>query len=245
MNIEMEIGIALSLCAIAILYSSVGHAGASGYIAVLSLFGVAPTAIRPIALILNIAVAAIASWHFYKAGYFSFALYWRFALFAIPLSLVGGYISLPVFYLKVAIGVILVFSALRFFFEPKEYPSVRPPATPVTLTVGSGLGLLSGLTGTGGGIFLTPLMIFCRWAFAKNAAGISAVFILTNSIAGLAGNFGKSAMVPSGVWYYLPAVFFGGFVGSRLGARRLNQETVKRMLAVVLLIAGAKLILTR
>ncbi|MDH5255049.1 MAG: sulfite exporter TauE/SafE family protein, partial [Gammaproteobacteria bacterium] len=175
--------------AIAVLYSSVGHAGASGYIAVMSLLSVAPAEIKPIALALNILVASIGTFQFWRAGHFSWPLFWPFALLSVPLAFVGGYLNLPTNIFKVLVGIVLLISAIQFLVRPPAESEPRQPPRLVALGAGSLLGLLSGLTGTGGGIFLTPLLIFMRWARTRTAAAVSAPFILLNSVSGLAGNF--------------------------------------------------------
>lgn len=230
--------------AVAFLYSSVGHAGASGYIAVMSLLGLAPSVIKPTALILNIIVASIASVQFYRAGHFSWKLFWPFALLAIPFAFVGGYLHLPTHAFQMLVGIVLLLSALRFLVtsQPDEVSSL--PDKPAALAIGAGLGLLSGLTGTGGGIFLTPLLLIKRWAKVKTAAAISAAFILSNSIAGLLGNITGTRNIPSVAIPLGIAAVVGGFAGSYLGSNRLPQTAIKRLLAVVLLIAGTKLIFT-
>ena len=169
-------GIAL----VAFLYSSVGHAGASGYIAVMSLCGFAANFIRPTALVLNILVATIAAFQFWRAGYFSWALFWPFALLSVPAAYLGGYLSLPSATLKLLIGAVLLFSAARLFFRERDPAETTAPRQPIAVGVGAGIGFLSGLTGTGGGIFLTPLLLFCRWTTMKRASAISALFILVN-----------------------------------------------------------------
>ena len=178
----------VTIAIVAFLYSSVGHAGASGYIAVMTLFGLAAATIRPTALILNILVATIGSVQFARAGYFSWRLFWPFAVLSIPAAYLGGYLQLPVVILRVLIGLVLLFSAARLFFRKSDPPDVQPPAPPAAIGVGGIVGLLSGLTGTGGGIFLTPMLLFFRWARIREAAAVSALFILVNSIAGLAGS---------------------------------------------------------
>ncbi|MBI3785615.1 MAG: sulfite exporter TauE/SafE family protein [Deltaproteobacteria bacterium] len=230
---------------VAFLYSSVGHAGASGYIAVMSLFSLAPAVVKPTALTLNILVACIGTWQFWRAGHFSWRLFWPFAALSIPFSFIGGYLDLPTHAFKVLVGVVLLFSAVRFLFRPSADQVERGPARPVALCVGAGLGLLSGLTGTGGGIFLTPLLLFMRWATTKTAAAVSALFILVNSISGLLGNFSSARTFPSFVMQLAVAVVIGGSVGSYYGSRRFSHTVIKRLLAVVLFIAGLKLILTR
>lgn len=230
---------------VALFYSCVGHAGASGYIAVMSLFGVTPAVIKPTALLLNILVACIGAWQYSKAGQFSWRLFWPFALLAIPMSFLGGYINLTARAFKVIVGIILLISATGFLFHQAEDSVVEEPSRRVAIPVGAGLGLLSGLTGTGGGIFLTPLLLFGRWARAKQAAAVSAVFILVNSAAGLLGNLSSTKRFPSFAIVLAVAAISGGAVGSYLGSRHFEHTTIKRLVAIVLLIAGLKLILTR
>ncbi len=230
--------------AVAFLYSSVGHAGASGYIAVMSLLGLAPTVIKPTALVLNIIVASIAAAQFYRAGHFSWDLFWPFALLAIPSAFLGGYAHIPTHAFQILVGVVLLFSAFRFLIVSHQDAVVGSPPRSVALAIGAGLGLLSGLTGTGGGIFLTPLLLIKRWAKVKTAAAVSAVFILANSIAGLMGNFASTQNLPAVAIPLGVAAIIGGTAGSYLGSNRLPQTAIKRLLAVVLLIAGTKLIFT-
>jgi uncharacterized membrane protein YfcA len=238
----------LFLCAailvVAFLYSSVGHAGASGYIAVMTLFGLAPSVIKPSALVLNILVACLASWQFWRAGHFSWKLFWPFAVSSVPLAFVGGYVNLPTQVFRIIIGLVLLYSAARFFIRPKPDEEPHLPAKTISISVGAGLGFLSGLTGVGGGIFLTPLVIFMRWARTKTASAVSALFILVNSISGLLGNITSTNQLP---FFALPlalAAIAGGSVGSYLGSRRFSPLSIKRLLAIVLAIAGFKLIFT-
>jgi len=231
------------LSAVAFLYSSVGHAGASGYIAVMTLFGLSLEVVRPTALTLNILVATVTSYQFARAGHLRFALFWPFALLSVPLAFVGGYISLPTAVLKRLVGAVLLFSAARLLLRPPPEGEVREPPRGVAIAMGGGLGLLSGLTGTGGGIFLTPLLLLLGWARAKQASAVSALFILVNSIAGLLGNLGKAKGLPSDVPWFALAALSGGLLGSYLCAARLSPAAIKRLLALVLVIAGAKLML--
>src|SRR6266480_2632912 len=230
---------------VAFLYSSVGHAGASGYIAIITLCGLSATFIRPTALVLNILVAAIGSFQFWRAGYFSWRLFWPFALLAIPAAYLGGYLPVPASILKIVIGVVLLFSAARLFFRHGDPPDVTAPAIPAAIAIGAGIGFLSGLTGTGGGIFLTPLLLFCHWAHIRQAAAVSALFILVNSIGGLVGYFTAVRSIPTlGLVLAGPAII-GGTIGSYFGSRRFPSRTISILLAIILTIAGAKLILTR
>ena len=229
---------------IAFLYSSVGHAGASGYIAVMSLASLSPAVIKPTALVLNILVASIGSWQFLRAGHFSWKLFWPFALLSVPFAFVGGYLDLPAHAFKLLVGAVLLLSALYFFWQPHNDSVRSDPPKPVALGAGGMLGLFAGLTGTGGGIFLTPLLLIMRWARTRNAAAASAVFILVNSIAGLLGNLSATSKIPQLALPLALAAVVGGTAGSYLGSRRFPPALIKRLLAVVLVIAGLKLMLT-
>src|SRR5213593_628859 len=235
----------LAIGLIAFLYSSVGHAGASGYIATMTLFGLAPAVIRPTALVLNILVASIGAFQFWRAGHFSWKLFWPFALLSIPAAYLGGYLQPSASILRILIGIVLLFSAARLVFRRSDPSQTAVPSRPMAVSVGAGLGFLAGLTGTGGGIFLTPLLLFCRWAHIRQAAAVSALFIWVNSIAGLIGYFTAVHSVPTLGIVLGAAAIVGGFVGSRLGSRHFPTRTISILLAIVLTIAGAKLIFTR
>ena len=230
---------------VAFLYSSVGHAGASGYIAVMSLFSMAPAMIKPTALVLNILVAVIGTVQFWRAGHFSWPLFWPFAVLSIPCAFLGGYVNLPTHIFKVLVGITLLLSAARFFFDPGTDDAAGPPSRPVAISIGAGLGLLSGLTGTGGGIFLTPLLLLMRWARTKTAAAVSALFILVNSASGLLGNFASTKELPTFALPLALAAIVAGTAGSYFGSRHFHHSAIKRLLATVLVIAGFKLIFTR
>src|SRR5207249_960673 len=230
---------------IAFLYSSVGHAGASGYIAVMTLWGLAPTVIRPTALVLNILVASIGAFQFWRAGHFVWKLFWPFALLSIPAAYFGGYLQPSASVLKILIGLVLLFSAVRLIFRRFDPPAVISPSPSTAIGVGAGIGFLSGLTGTGGGILLTPLLLFCRWAHIRQAAAVSALFILVNSLSGLAGYFTAVHSIPSLGVVLGGAAIIGGIFGSHLGSRHFPVRTISLLLAVVLTIAGIKLIFTR
>jgi uncharacterized membrane protein YfcA len=229
---------------VAFLYSCVGHAGASGYIAVMTLCGLSATFIRPTALVLNIIVATIGSFQFWRAGYFSWRLFWPFALFSVPAAYLGGYLPVPAHLLKILIGAVLLFSAARLFFRHGDPPDNAPPPVPLAIGAGAGIGFLSGLTGTGGGIFLTPLLLFCRWTSIRGAAAVSALFILVNSTAGLVGYISSGRPVPNFAWILALAAVIAGTLGSHLGSRRFPVRTISLILATVLVLAGCKLIFT-
>lgn len=244
MPTETLVLVTVAIGVVAFLYSSVGHAGASGYIAIMSLASFAPATIRPIALVLNVVVACLSTWQFWRAGHFSWRLFWPFAVLSVPCAFLGGYVKLPTQVFHWLLGIVLLFSAYRFFTKHYSDTETVPPRLPAALAAGAALGLLSGLTGTGGGIFLTPLVIFMHWAKTKTAAAVSALFILVNSLSGLAGNFTATRELPSFTGAFVAAALVGGFAGSYLGSRRLPHEAIKKMLAAVLTIAGLKLLLT-
>ncbi|MEO8439413.1 MAG: sulfite exporter TauE/SafE family protein [Spartobacteria bacterium] len=237
--------LSLAIGIVAFLYSSVGHAGASGYIAVMTLLGLAPTTVRPTALLLNILVAIIGSLQFARAGYFRWNLFWPFALLSVPAAYLGGYMQLPVAVLRTLIGLVLLFSAARLLSRRGDPPEVSSPPPGTAIGLGGAIGLLSGLTGTGGGIFLTPALLFLRWARIREAAAVSALFILVNSIAGLTGYFVAHRSLPSLGLFLAGAAIIGGAAGSYFGSRRFPARTISLLLAIVLVIAGTKLILTR
>jgi uncharacterized membrane protein YfcA len=235
--------LAAAIFVVALLYSSVGHAGASGYIAVMTLFGLGVEVVRPTALTLNILVAAIGFIQWWRGGHFVWSLFWPFALLSVPAAFLGGWLTLPAHSLKILIGLVLWFSAWRLFCRRDDPPDIARPARPQAIATGAGIGFLSGLTGTGGGIFLTPLMLFCRWAKVKEAAAVSSLFILVNSSSGLAGHVKSGRELPDFAWPLAVVVAVGGYIGSRLGSRHLPSRGIAIVLAVVLLIAGGKLVL--
>lgn len=228
---------------ISLLYSSVGHAGASGYLAVMALIGTAPGVMRPVALALNLLVAAIGSRTFIRAGHLDWPLLWPLLVTSVPMAYLGGHLALPVPVYRPVIGIILLLSAARFLVQAKASDVVRRrPARPVTLFTGGVLGFLAGLTGVGGGIFLSPLLLFCGWATLRTTAATSVVFILANSAAGLLGQAGAMSTWPPEVIPWGAAVVVGGTLGSHLGARRLPSAAIRLALAAVLLLAGVKLV---
>ena len=230
----------------AALYSSVGHAGASGYLAAMALFGLAPEIMKPTALVLNILVATLTAAVFYRAGLLEWRRLWPFLLGSIPLAFVGGAIRLPGTAYKIIVGLILILSAVRLVWGSDDGVACAGQApVPVAAVCGGGIGLLSGLTGTGGGIFLSPLLIFTRWATTRQASGISAAFILANSVSGLAGHLASVRFLPASIGVWAVAAVAGGALGSLYGSRKIATPTLQRLLAAVLLTAGLKLIFTR
>jgi len=236
----------------AILYSSVGHAGASGYLAGMALVGLPQAVMKPTALVLNLLVASVVTVRFHRAGLVEWRTLAPFVLGSAPLAFVGGGISLPGNVYRVLVGIVLLVAAGRLLqtaiqTATTDWTVVKSPKRPrhpiVAVSVGGVIGLLAGLTGTGGGIFLTPVLVLSGWVEVRTAAGMSAAFILINSAAGLAGNVASVQSVPAAVPLWGMAVLAGGFIGSGLGSRRLGTPALRGLLAVVLLVAGAKLIL--
>ena len=227
----------------AVLYTSVGHAGASAYIALMALFGVAPAVMRPTALALNILVASFTSFRYLRAGMFRWRTLWPFLLGAVPLAFVGGAIQLPGAYYRPLVGVVLLLGAARLLWPAELTTNQEPRDPPIWAGVlcGAGIGLLSGLTGTGGGIFLSPLLLFMGWSATKPASGVAIVFILCNSIAGLLGNIAIVKALPPDLPIYAAAVLLGAILGTTLGIR-WSTPMILKALGVVLIVAGLKLI---
>ena len=227
----------------AVLYSSVGHAGASSYIALMALFGIAPAVMRPTALALNVLVASLASARYVRAGLFRWRIVWPFMIGAVPFAFLGGAVQIPGAYYRPIVGVVLLLSGARLLW-PSELATNKEPSDPPVwagVLFGAAIGLLAGLTGTGGGIFLSPLILFAGWSGTKTASGVAAVFILFNSIAGLAGNMAIVRALPPDLPYYAIAVLLGAVIGTTLGIR-WRPPVVLKALGVVLVIAGVKMI---
>lgn len=239
--------LAAGMLAAAFVYASVGHGGASAYLAAMALAGVAPVEMRPIALALNIVVSTLATVKFWRAGHFRWRLFWPFAAVSIPFAYLGGAITLPGQAYKVVVGAVLMYAGWqlwRSFRAGEEMREVRAPAIPLAMAIGAAMGLLSGLTGVGGGIFLSPLLLMLGWAGTKQTSAVAAPFILVNSVAGLAAGFvAGTAVLPPSTWALGAAVLMGGWLGAEYGSRRFANPVVRRFLAVVLGVAGAKMVL--
>lgn len=229
------------------LYASVGQAGGSAYLAAMAVLGVAPDLMKATALSLNIIVSVITTIRFCRAGWFSWAVFWPFAVTSIPFGALGGALSLPSSLYSTIIGLLLLFAAYRLFFYAP--PAAVPPSRRVPLVLGfgwgAGIGFVAGVTGIGGGILLSPLLLFAGWAHPRQAAGVSAAFILVNSVAGLAGHVMVIGPLPTTIVTWAIAAAVGAVVGSEVGVRGLAERTFRRLLAVALAVAGVKLIVTR
>ena len=238
--------IASAFFLVALLYSSVGHAGATGYLAVMALVGVQPALMKPTALILNIVVASIGCYKYHKRGAIGFDLLIPLILVSIPCAYLGGRFNLPPQYYKPLVGLFLLFAAYRAFFTAKHHATyaTQRPSWQTLYIVGALLGFLSGLTGVGGGVFLSPLMLMYRWAPIRTISGTAAGFILVNSIAGLAGLLSTPTPMIDGMGWLVLAVLAGGYIGAEFGSHRFSPSTIQKLLAGTLLIAGAKLLST-
>jgi uncharacterized membrane protein YfcA len=236
----------------ALLYSSVGHGGASGYLAAMALFGLAPPLMKPTALVLNLFVAGLGTFRYARAGYFSWNIFWPFAIFSVPCAFFGGRYQLHDRAYKIILGIVLLFAAWRLAVKQSTHAPQDQKPIPLTwaLVLGAPIGLLSGLVGVGGGIFLSPLLLVLGWADVRKTAGVSAAFILVNSAAGLLGqqyydHWRTFNSIPSGILYWIPAALVGGIIGSEFGSRRLTPLTMRRLLAAVLVVAGLKLLFSK
>ena len=243
MNASLLLVLSACILVMAILYSCVGHGGASGYIAILALFSLSPAAFKPTALVLNILVSAIATIYFSRAGHFSWRLFWPFAATSIPFSFLGGYLRLPTHIYQPLVGIVLLASAYRLFSRKDCEATEEPrPSLAAALLVGAALGFLSGLTGVGGGIFLSPLLLLLGWARVKEVSAVAALFILVNSTAGLLGHIQSLQTMPRYVPILAVAALAGGITGSFFGSSRIPASGIVRALSVVLIIAGFKLL---
>lgn len=227
---------------VAFLYASVGHGGASGYLALMAIFSFAPETMKPTALLLNLFVAGIAFYHYYKAGYFNKSLFFSFAVASIPLAFIGGMIVVDASIYKKILGVLLIFAILKMLnvFGKDSY-DIRKVKLWQGLIVGGIIGFLSGLIGIGGGIILTPIILLLHWGKMKEAAAVSALFIWVNSAAGLIGQVSSGVEISSQSFVLVAIALIGGYFGSYYGSKKFNNALLRYMLAFVLVIASIKL----
>ncbi len=233
------------LLVIAFLYASVGHGGASGYLALMALFGVAPVVMKPTALLLNLFVSLTAFLQFYRGKHFVWKVFLPLALASIPMAFLGGLITVDAGIYKKILGVLLVFSVIRMLMPAKKISlELKPANFSGALMMGGTIGLLSGMIGIGGGIILSPLLILFNWTDQKQTAAISALFIFVNSVSGLLGQLTKGIQFSTDMYIYVVIAFTGGIAGAYFGAMKFKQEVMKKILAVVLIVAAYKLLFT-
>lgn len=242
MSAETLMVVAASMLAVAFLYSAVGQAGASGYVAILTFTPLLPAQSKPVALVLNILVALIATIQFARSGHFSWRLFLPLAIAALPAAYLGGLFHAPAPVFNGILGTVLIVSSALLMVRHPPAGDLRRPSLPASLATGAGLGLLAGATATGGGVMLTPMLIFSRWALPRTAAAVSAPFILVNSIAALIATRHAGWELPDFTWMLAVAVAIGGLAGAFVGSRVLSERSIRLLLAVVLLIAGARLL---
>ena len=244
MSNELQIIFYLLLCFIAILYASVGHGGASGYIALMTLFSFAPEQIRTKALILNVVVSSIAFIQYVREEKINWQLAIPLLIASIPLAYLGASIKIETHLFKILLAIILLVPIYRFigYFQQQEETVIQMPNWPILLIVGAAIGFVSGIIGIGGGILLTPILIYFSWSSVRQASLLSALFILLNSISGLMAIKEKVLQETESIYIMLIAVVIGGIIGSYAGVKIFNGQILKRILAIVLLIAVIKLI---
>lgn len=235
----------LLLFVVATLYSSVGHGGASGYLALMAIYAFSPDVMKPTALILNLFVSLISFVQFYRADHFRWKIFLPLALASIPLAFLGGLILMEASAYKKILGILLFIPVIRFlFFSSIPDSELKKSSTLVSVFIGSMIGFVSGLIGIGGGIILSPILLLLRWTNQKQTAAISALFIFVNSLAGLAGQLTKGITFSPDMLSYAGIALAGGLCGAYLGALKFNQNMLKNTLAIVLMMAGWKLIFT-
>ncbi|KAB1156641.1 sulfite exporter TauE/SafE family protein [Flavobacterium luteum] len=242
-NNEFWIVFGALLATVAFLYSSVGHGGASGYLALMAIYSFPISVIKPSALLLNLFVSGISFFFYYKKDFFKVKLFYPFAITSVPAAFIGGMIPLENKLYKILLGIVLIIAALRLFgfFKNSEKQNVTLNI-PFAMGIGFGIGLLSGMLGIGGGVILSPILLFLGWATLKETAAISSLFIFVNSIAGLSGYFMGENTFPTQSFYLVPIAVFGGIVGAYYGSGYFSNKVLKYILATVIVLASIKLI---
>jgi uncharacterized membrane protein YfcA len=239
------IAMAMVIFAIAAIYSAIGQGGGTGYLAVMAVGGLTPVEMRPTALALNILVSALAGWKFARAGRFSSSVFWPTVLAGAPCAMIGSWIDLPPRVYQTMVGIVLFYAAERLFkssglIKQSETTDVVHPNILYLSMTGALIGLISGLTGIGGGIFLSPVLVLGGWVSARNAAGTSALFTLANSIVGMAVVSSRAGSLPGGLWIWLVSAGLGAWIGSGIGIHGLSERAARRLLALVLCLAAMR-----
>jgi len=232
----------LAIFIVALLYSSIGHGGASGYLAILSLFSISPLLIKSSVLLLNISVSLIAFSQYYNKSTFNWKLFWSFAITSIPASFIGTKITISEVLFKKILGIYLLISVFKLLFSAKTSENIQKHNLIFALLIGTFIGLVSGMIGIGGGILLSPIILILHWANMKETAAISALFIFTNSISALIGEYAKTTPLDSQIYLWLIIAAIGGLTGAYLGSKKINTFALKYILTFILLLASIKLI---
>jgi uncharacterized membrane protein YfcA len=233
------------LLLVSFLYSSVGHGGASGYLALMAFFSFAPETMRSTALMLNIFVSLLAFVQYYRGGFFSWNLFWPYALTSFPAAYIGGMITVDAGLYKKTLAVLLLFSVIRLLgISYSKVSFFKKQNVFIALFIGAIIGLFSGMIGIGGGIILSPIILLMHWADMKKTAAISALFIFVNSIAGFAGLITKGFTIQTEMGLMIAIAIIGGVAGSYFGANRFKGAFLNKILAIVLIIASLKLFFT-
>ena len=230
-----------AIALMAVLYSSVGHGGASGYLAAMALWGLAPEEMRPAALMMNIVVTTWLLTRFQPYKLMPYRLFWPLVIASTPLAFVGGLVSISAESYRLVLGVVLVLAAVRMLMIPKATLATNEPALLTIVLVGGVLGFLAGLTGIGGGVFLSPILLVFGWCSIRQSTAVAAGFILLNSLAGLAGYVASDQSWPMGTGWLVMAALAGCLVGGELASHRASSWTLQKLLAAVLIIAGSKM----
>ena len=238
---QLEILFILAIGLVAFLYSSVGHGGASGYLALMALFGLDVALMKPSALILNLFVSSLAFIAFYRAGHFRARLLLPFVITSIPMAFLGASLEVPPELYKKILGVCLFLAALRIVIRTGENGDRKKLSIPIALAAGALIGFFSGMIGIGGGIILSPLLLLTRWGGMKETAAASSAFIFLNSLSGLSGHIVAGMEVSPKIALWIVAVMAGGLLGSWTGGFRLTAIQLKYLITTVLLIASIKL----
>jgi uncharacterized membrane protein YfcA len=236
--------ISIAVFAAALLFAIAGHTGASAYLAIFGLLGMAPGEIKPTVLALNVVVGCVAVYKFSRAGHFSWRLIWPFILTSIPCSFLGGLITLPTPIYRILVGAVLVYASFRMLFGVPNKNGAQPDFPPVwlSLLLGGGIGFMGGLIGIGGGVLLSPILLLANWAGPQLTAGTIAIFVLVNSISGLLGYWSASPDLPSQLPLWAVVALIGGWIGAEIGSRKLSAAMIRRMLGLILLLAGLRML---
>ena len=233
------------LFVVAFLYASVGHGGASGYLALMAIFSITPEVMKPTALLLNLFVSLTSFIQFYRGRHFKWKIFLPFAITSVPMAFVGGLIIVEAVVYKKILGLLLLIPIIRFlFFRNITVDELKKSNIVLSLFIGAAIGFLSGLVGIGGGIILSPVLLLLKWTDMKQTAAISALFIFVNSLSGLAGQLTKGIHFSTDMIAYVAIAFAGGIFGAFYGSLRFNQNVLKYMLATVLMVASYKLLFT-